>query len=262
MRKILMLLYGSTVYAMFGGVFLYAMAFIGDIAVPHTINRGGPEAPLAEALAVNALLLSLFAIQHSVMARKAFKKVLTRFVPKEMERSTFVLATNLVLILMFWQWRPMPTTIWELESPLAAGLLYGVSAIGWGVVLMATIYIHHFDLFGMRQTWLAFRGKPYEDIGFRTPGLYKVVRHPIQVGFLIAFWATPVMTAGHLLFAVMCTGYILFAVKALEERDLLKEFPEQYRAYMDQVGGFLPLKALAARSGNRRSAEVAAVTGD
>ena len=258
MRKILMLLYGSVAYAMFGGVFLYAMAFLFDLAVPHTINRGGPEASLVEALVVNCLLLSLFAVQHSGMARKAFKTFLTRFVPKEMERSTYVLATNLCMIVMFWQWRPMPATLWEVTNPFGAGLIYAISAMGWGIVFLSTIYIHHFDLFGMRQAWLAFRGERYTDMGFRTPGLYSLVRHPIQVGFLIAFWATPVMTAGHLLFAAMCTGYIFVAVKALEERDLLREFPKEYGEYMEQVGGFSPLKALAARADKKQTAEVGA----
>ena len=242
MKRAVMLIYGTAAYLMFAGCLLYAIGFVGDFGVPKTINSGTPG-PWPEAVMVNALLLGLFAVQHSGMARKKFKQILTRAVPKEMERSTYVFATCSVLVLMFAFWQPMPEVIWRVESAAVAAALTGLSLIGWAVVAVSTINIHHFDLFGMRQTWMAFRGEAYRDLGFRTPGLYKLVRHPIQVGFLVAFWATPTMTYGHLLFATMCTGYIFFAVKMLEERDLIREHGERYLSYMNQVGGFVPKRA-------------------
>ncbi len=239
MRKASMLVYGSAAYAAFLGAFLYAVGFLVNIGVPKSIDSGQPV-PYMEAMIVNALLLTLFAVQHSGMARKGFKKALTRLVPPEMERSTYVMATCAALGLIYWQWRPMPETIWSIESLAGQVAIWALCFAGWGIVFLATVMIHHFDLFGMRQTWLAFQGKQYTDLGFRMPGFYRIVRHPIQVGFLLAFWATPVMTAGHLFFAVMTTGYILFAVKMLEERDLIREMGDRYRNYMRQVPGFIP----------------------
>lgn len=239
MKKMMILLYGSASYLLFLVAFFYAIGFVAAFGVPKTIDSGTPG-PMMEAILVNSLLLSLFAIQHSVMARRGFKKMLARVAPAEIERQTYVIATSIVLLLLYWQWRPMPDVIWRLESSAGVTVMYAICAIGWGIVLLSTLMINHFDLFGVRQTVLAVQGKPYTDLGFRTPGFYKYVRHPIQVGFLIAFWATPMMTAGHLLFAVMTSGYIFVAVKMFEERDLLREHDERYRVYMDQVGGFVP----------------------
>jgi protein-S-isoprenylcysteine O-methyltransferase Ste14 len=254
MRKAITLVYGSTAYAAFLAAFLYAVGFLANIGVPKSIDSG-ELVPYAEAILVNALLLGLFAVQHSVMARKGFKKILTRFVPTEMERSTFVFATSAVMGLMFWQWRPMPQAIWSFESTAGQALMWTLCAAGWGIVLLSTLMVHHFDLFGMRQTWLAFTGQRYTPVGFRMPGFYRIVRHPIMVGFLLAFWATPTMTEGHLLFSAMTTGYIFFAVKVLEERDLIRELGDRYRMYMEEVPGFVPRLT-------GRKPEVSAVAGD
>ncbi len=246
MKRVAMLIYGTTAYMLFAGCLLYAIGFVGDFGVPKTINSGA-AGPLTDAILIDCLLLSLFAVQHSGMARKRFKEVLTRVVPKEMERSTFVYATCAVLFAMFTFWRPIPGAVWETNSAAFAAVMQGLSLTGWATVLVATINIHHFDLFGLRQAWLAFRGEAYKDLGFRTPGLYKLVRHPIYVGFFLAFWATPTMTYGHLLFAVMCTGYVVFAVKMFEEPGLMREHGQRYLTYMNQVGGFIPKKTPAAR---------------
>ena len=240
MKKVFFLLYGSLSYITFLAAFLYAIGFVGGIAVPRSVDAGGPESLLTTALIVNCLLLGAFAIQHSGMARWGFKKVLTKYLPSEIERNTYVLATNAVLFLMYWQWRPVPGVVWSVQNETVAGLIQGAFWFGWLVVLLSTLMINHFDLFGLRQTWFALKGIPYKQLGFRTPGFYKFVRHPIQVGFLIAFWATPTMTAGHLLFALMTTGYIIVAVKLLEEPDLKRQHPGRYGAYMEQVPGFVP----------------------
>ncbi len=240
MKKVFFALYGGISYLTFLAAFLYAIGFVGNILVPQSVDSGGLATPLVTAIIVNCLLLSVFAVQHSGMARKGFKKVLTTYFPSEMERSTYVLGTNAVLFLMFWQWRPMPEIVWSVEHSVGAAVLQAAFWAGWAIVLLSTVMINHFDLFGLRQTWLAVKGTAYTELGFRTPGFYGFVRHPIQVGFLIAFWATPTMTAGHLLFAVMTTGYIFLAVKLLEERDLMREHPERYGAYMEQVPGFVP----------------------
>lgn len=239
MRRFLIFTYGSAAYAIFLATFLYAVAFIGDMAVPKTIDSG-PAAPFWEALLVNTALLGLFAVQHSGMARRGFKKVLTKLVPWEMERATYVLATCAVLILMYWQWRPMPELVWSVQDPAGRTALETLFFAGWGIMLVSTFMIHHFDLFGMRQAYMAAKGEPYRHLGFRVPGFYKYVRHPIQVGFLIAFWSTPDMTMGHLLFSLATTGYIFIAVKFFEEPDLVREFGDRYRNYMQQVGGFIP----------------------
>ncbi len=242
MKRAAILMYGTVAYLLFAVSLLYAIGFVGDFLVPKTINSGA-AGPWQEAVVVNALLLGLFAVQHSGMARKKFKQVVTRVVPKEMERSTFVVATCAALGLMFAFWRPMTGVVWATDSDVFAAVLQGVSLAGWATVLIATINIHHFDLFGLRQAWLAFRGEAYRDLGFRIPGLYKLVRHPLYVGFFMAFWSTPTMTYGHLFFSVMCTGYVLFAVKVFEEPALIREHGQRYLSYMNQVGGFIPKRA-------------------
>jgi len=238
MNRLLTIGYGAASYLVFLAAFLYAIGFVGNTAVPRSIDRG-VAAPIGEAIVVNALLLGLFAVQHSVMARPAFKRWWTRFVPKAIERSTFVLVTSLVLFLLYWQWRTMPALVWDVTSTAGRLALYVLFWLGWAIALSATFMINHFDLFGLRQVYLAWRGKPYTHIGFRSPLLYRLVRHPIMLGFIIAFWATPRMTAGHLLFAIATTGYILIAVQ-LEERDLVAAMGNQYRDYRGRVPMLLP----------------------
>jgi protein-S-isoprenylcysteine O-methyltransferase Ste14 len=235
--KALSLFYGLTSYVIFLGTFLYAVGFVGNIVVPKSINTG-EVIPVGEAAAVNVLLLGLFAVQHSVMARPAFKRWLTRFVPPQVERSTYVLASNVALILLFGLWRPMPGVVWEVESPFAV-ILWMLFGVGWVLALVSTFLLDHFDLFGLRQVVLYARGRPYAPPPFRTPALYKVVRHPIMLGFLIAFWATPTMTWGHLLFAGMTTAYILVGI-FLEERDLKNAFGSTYEEYRRRVGMIVP----------------------
>ena len=233
------LLYGLVAYATFTVTFLYAIGFVGNVVVPKGIDSGAPG-PLAASLAVNALLLAVFAVQHSVMARPAFKRAWTRIVPKPMERSTYVLAASLALCLLFWQWRPIVTpVVWDLEDPRAILAVYTVFGLGFSLVLVSSFLINHFDLFGLRQVWLHLTGRPYTHLPFRTPGPYRLVRHPLYVGWLVAFWAAPTMTVAHLVFAIGCTGYILAAIP-FEESDLEQVHGEQYRRYRRSVGMFLP----------------------
>jgi protein-S-isoprenylcysteine O-methyltransferase Ste14 len=250
MTRVLVFVYGVFAYAAFFLTFLYAVGFVGNILVPKSLDSA-PTAPLATALLINVSLLGVFAIQHSVMARPAFKRAWTRFVPEPVERSTYVLASSVALIVLFWQWRPMGVVVWDVASPTLRWVLHGLCAAGWLTVLVSTFLINHFDLFGLRQVWLNLRGRPYTPLAFRTPGPYRLVRHPLYVGWLLAFWATPTMTVAHLVFALLTTGYILVAIQ-LEEADLVRSHGDTYRRYRESVGMLLP--RLRRRSRARSSA--------
>ncbi|WP_141688557.1 methanethiol S-methyltransferase [Bradyrhizobium paxllaeri] len=241
------MLYGTLTYVLFLGTFLYAIAFVGNLPVPKTIDSGA-AGPLLPSLLINALLLGVFAIQHSVMARPAFKRWWTRIVPPSVERTTFVLLASLALLLLYWQWRPMTGIVWSATDPLAAVFLETISWIGWAVVLASTFMINHFELFGLRQVLARLLGRELPPPEFKTPMFYKAVRHPIYLGFLLAFWATPTMTVGHLVFAIATTGYILIGIW-LEERDLIALFGDQYRRYRQQVSMLIPLPRHRAKVG-------------
>jgi protein-S-isoprenylcysteine O-methyltransferase Ste14 len=246
MGGIVAALYGAAVYLIFAATFLYAIAFVGNLPAPKTIDSGMPGS-LGTALLVNTLLLGLFAIQHSVMARPAFKRWWTRIVPQSVERTTYVLLASAALLLLYWQWRPIPGAVWSVSHPAGIVILQAVFWTGWALVLVSTFLISHFELFGLRQVWARLRGQELPSPVFRTPSLYKRVRHPIYLGFLLAFWAAPTMSVGHLLFAVATTGYILIGI-FLEERDLMALFGEQYRRYREEVPMLIPLfKALEQR---------------
>jgi methanethiol S-methyltransferase len=238
MTGLLFALYGAVCYVVFFLTFLYAIAFVGNLPfVPKTIDSGTPG-PLVPSLIVDAALLGLFAVQHSVMARPAFKRVWTKIVPPPVERSTFVLFASLALIVMYVFWRPLPQAIWSVGEPAAMALI-GLFWIGWAIVLISTFLISHFELFGLKQVWDRLRRKPAAPPEFRTPGFYAAVRHPIYVGFILAFWAAPTMSLGHLVFAVATLGYILIAIQ-FEEHDLTAVFGDRYRAYKAQVGMLVP----------------------
>jgi len=232
------LVYGAVSYALFLAVFVYAMWFVADVIVPRSVDRAIP-APAGQAAIVDLGLLTVFAVQHSVMARPAFKRWWTRFVPVAIERSTYVLCAAAALALVFWQWRSIDTVVWQVNSEPVAVALYALATGGWMTVLASTFMIDHFELFGVRQVVLAWQSKVHADKGFRTVLLYRLVRHPLMLGFVIAFWATPTMTAGHLLFAVTTTAYILVAIQ-LEERDLIAALGDQYRTYRARVPMLVP----------------------
>lgn len=239
-------LYGLASYLIFSASFAYTPGFLGNFLVPKTID-GGPDTTPAHAVLIDAMLLALFAIQHSVMARPAFKRWWTRIVPASCERSTYVLVSSLLLVLIFWQWRPITATVWHVEG-LAAATLTAVFWSGWVIALLSTFQIDHFELFGLRHAIDALRGAAERVQVFQTPLLYRIVRHPLMLGMLLAFWATPHMTAGHLLFAVMNTAYILVGV-SLEERDLVAAFGPTYRIYRQRVPMLLPLSTRSSRGG-------------
>ena len=238
MNRILTISYGAASYLVFLAAFLYAIGFVGNLVVPRSIDNA-VTASIGEAVVVNVLLLGAFAVQHSVMARPAFKRQWTRLVPKTIERSTYVLISSLLLFLLYWQWRTMPAVAWDVTWPPGQIILWVLFGLGWTTVLLSTFMINHFDLFGLRQVYRAWRGRPYTELAFRTSLLYRVVRHPIMLGFLIAFWATPTMTAGHLLFAGATTGYILIALQ-LEEHDLTAALGDEYRDYRRRVPMLVP----------------------
>ena len=231
-------LYGLACYACFLGSFLYAIGFVGDFAVPKTIDSG-PAGAWPEALLVDLVLLGLFAVQHSVMARPGFKAVWTRIVPRAVERSTYVLFSSLLLILLMWKWQAIPAVVWDVSASLPKTILLALCAVGWLIVLLSTFMINHFDLFGLRQVFLRMRGIDYTPLHFTQRALYKFVRHPIMLGFVIAFWAAPYMSAGHLVFAIMTTGYILVGI-FFEERDLMRSHSAEYGAYRARVPMLFP----------------------
>ena len=238
MKRVVAFVYGTLCYLLFLATFLYGVAFLGNFGLDRTID-GAATVPFGQALLVNTLLLGLFAGQHSVMARPSFKQWWTTFIPTPVERSTYVLFSSLALLLLFYAWRPMGGTIWEAQDPIVRGAMYSLFAGGWLLILVTTFMINHFDLFGMRQVWLYLTGQPYTPLKFTKPGFYRYVRHPLYVGWLLTFWATPTMTAAHLVFSITTTAYILIAIQ-FEERDLVTAHGSAYDDYRKQVPMLVP----------------------
>jgi protein-S-isoprenylcysteine O-methyltransferase Ste14 len=237
-KRVLFFAYGAAAYLIFLATFLYAIAFVGGFLVPRRLD-GPTETSLPVAIAIDCGLLAVFAVQHSVMARRWFKERWTQIIPWTIERSTFVLFASLALLLLFWQWRPIGIEIWSVENEAARAVLWTLFATGWATVLVVTFLINHFDLFGLRQVWLPLIGRPYTRVQFVTPLPYRFVRHPLYFGFLLAFWMTPHMTLAHLLFAVATTAYIVLAIQ-FEERDLVAEHGATYEAYRREVPMLVP----------------------
>ena len=243
MTRFIGFVYGILSYIVFFITFLYAIGFVAGLVVPKTIDTGTIE-PATQAIVIDLLLMTLFAIQHSVMARRSFKQWWTQYVPASIERSTYVLFASIVLLLLFWQWRPIPTPVWQILQPQLAMAVITLSFIGWLIVLTSTFLINHFELFGLHQVTSSLAGRPAPTPRFRTPLYYQFVRHPIYLGFIIAFWATPVMTIGHLLFAAVTTAYIVVGA-SLEERDLIESFGDDYRRYKSRVAMLVPWRKSA-----------------
>lgn len=239
MGKILALGYGLLCYFVFFVTFLYAIGFVGNMIVPKSIDSGPSAGTLTRGLIMNLILLTIFAVQHSVMARPEFKRLWTRIVPKPIERSTYVVFASLALILLFWQWRTIPDVVWEVSNVTGQYIIWAIFFLGWAIVLSSTFLINHFDLFGLRQVYLYQKGKDYTEVGFTERYFYKFVRHPIMLGFIIAFWATPRMTGGHLLFAAVTTIYIIVAIQ-VEERDIASMHGEKYEEYRKRVSMLVP----------------------
>lgn len=239
MGRILAVLYGAVCYVIFLATFLYAIGFVGNFAVPKAIDSGVPG-PIGQALLVNVVLLGIFAVQHSVMARPGFKAVWTKIVPRPVERSTYVLFSSAALILLYWQWRPMTDIVWDVDNDIARNAIWAAFALGWLLVLISTFLINHFDLFGLRQVYLYLRETRYTELPFQIASFYKIVRHPLLLGFIIAFWAAPTMTVGHLVFTLATTAYMLVAIQ-FEERDMVRFHGQAYVEYRERVRMIVPL---------------------
>jgi protein-S-isoprenylcysteine O-methyltransferase Ste14 len=238
MNKVVSFLYGVVCYLVFFFSFLYLIGFVGNLLVPKSLDSN-IESSLTQSLIINVVLLGLFAIQHTIMARPIFKRWCTKVVPAQVERSTYVLAASLLFLMLCWQWRPMPGVIWNIESPVGKVVLFGLIWLGWGTLLFSSFIINHFDLFGLRQVWLHIGNKEYHHVSFQTKNLYRYVRHPIMLGFIIAFWATPSMSVGHLLFASAMTAYILIGIR-FEEHDLVQFLGKDYADYRQQIPMLFP----------------------
>ena len=239
MARTFYLIFSIIAYAIFFATFLYLIAFVGDFPVPRTVDEGGPQNSLGIAVVVDLALIALFGVQHSVMARQGFKTAWTRIVPQTIERSIYVLFSSAVLWVLYHFWHPIPGDLWRVENMIGKDVLWVLFLLGWTIVLVSTFLINHFELFGLQQVWQNFRGQKAADPAFRTPLFYKLVRHPLYTGFLLAFWATPHMTYGHVLLAAGMTVYILIAIR-YEERDLVGHFGEDYRRYQHDVGMLVP----------------------
>ncbi len=260
MSRLLAISYGACCYALFLATFLYAIGFVTGAVVPKHIDSG-ETGPMATALMIDLALLGLFAVQHSGMARPGFKRWWSRFVPAPVERSTYVLVSSLLLLALFWLWRPLPQVLWDIQHPVARMAIYGVSMLGWLLVLTSTFLINHWELFGLRQVWRAGQLELALEQPFVVRALYRIVRHPMMLGFLVAFWAVPTMSLGHMLFTATTTAYIVLAVRCLEERDLVAQFGDTYRDYQRRVPMLLPLRRRSPQAGAASSKRTAAREG-